>query len=185
MEPNVIAIDNDVPPPAELPGTDEVGEIGTWLLPVRDARGTRIVTGKFLGVGSSRATYHKNHPQDRIAAPGTKCQSCRWFEPRIFKLMSAQEIADIFGVDNNDGDTDNSQDRGYLIHYAGRSIIPGEIAMSRYDMVSTAHEVVEVLTTRRADGSPPRLSIPAARVLAQAAGNDDDIEGAYFNRAVS
>lgn len=152
----------DVVPPAELPDDDEVGTRGVWLLPTDDSRSTVEVRGKFLGMASSRRERHDGHPPGMPKPPGMRCSACRWFEPRIFKLDSG----------------------GYLVHFAGRSAVPGEVVRGRYETARTEHEVIEQLTTRRQDGET-KLTPPAARALAMAAGNDEDIEFAYVNRATA
>lgn len=153
----------DVVPPAELPSAEQAGDFGVWLLPTDDSRSTVEVNGKFLGVASSRRPNHDGHPAGRPQPPGMRCSACRWFEPRIFLLNSG----------------------GYLVHFAGRSSVPGEVVRGRHEYVRTAHEVVEQLTTRRMDSSPPRLTPPAARVLAMSAGHDDELEFSYVNRATA
>ena len=69
---------------------------------------------------------------------------------------------------------ENGGQQRYLVHFA----------RPRHEWHSSGWEVVESLTTRHT-GRVPFLSAPAARVLAQAAANDDDLEKAYANRAVS
>lgn len=157
---------------ASLPGDPEVGQSGTWNLPLTDDQDQTDVltfTGRFLGVWSSRRPYHSRH-DGQFADPGERCSACRWFEPRIFRVDDADPGAPL-------------ERDGYVVHYVGGTIVPGEVMRCRADKVATANEVLEVLTTRRGDKAP-FLTVPAARVLAQAATYDDDLDNAYVNRAV-
>lgn len=157
----------DLVPPAELPDETSCGIWADWTLPTGDSRDVVRFRGRFLGMSSSRRSEHAGHRSDRPRPPNQRCGACRWFEPRIFAI-------------------DPADSRGaYLVHFAGRSTVPGEIALSRHEFVRSAHEVVEVLTTRRVTAPVPRLTQPAARALAQAASHDDEIEFAFVNRATA
>jgi hypothetical protein len=147
---------------AVLPDVEEVGLSGGWILPDDDGGSTVELNGKLLGVSTSHWDRHFGHPLNSFVAPGERCGSCRWFEVRIFR------------------DTDNKQ---YMIHYAGRSIVPEEKTRSRYEWLNGAHAVLEALTTRRVSGV--YLTPPAARVMAQAASQDKDLEEVWINRAVN
>jgi hypothetical protein len=70
-----------------------------------------------------------------------------------------------------------------VLHRAGLSRVPGETARYGLDEIVTAPEVIEVLTTRRRDRDP-FLTVPAARLLAQASAFDMALRDAYENRAV-
>lgn len=158
----------DVEPPAFLPDRELVGETQTWMLPDRAASdGNTWVTAQLLGVASSRRDRHSHATE--LPGPTERCGRCRWFEPRIFLV----------------DDRDENLPRGrFLVHFAGRSSLPGETVRGRSLWVRTGFEVIEALTTRRADTESVYLTNPAAQVLAQAAAADADIEHAYVNRAV-
>lgn len=147
---------------AVLPEVEDVGLQRDWILPNNDGSSTVELNGKLLGVSSSHWDRHVGHKPEEYVAPGDRCGACRWFEVRIFR------------------DQDNKQ---YMIHYAGRSIIPEEKTRSRYEWLNGAHAVLESLTTRRVAGV--YLTPPAARVLAQAAGQDKALEEVWINRAVN
>jgi hypothetical protein len=151
---------------SSLPDESDVGNAAEWIL-LSGSEELRV-NALFLGVGTSYTSWHK-HPPDRHAELNERCRACRWFEPRIFREVSGQ--------------------RRYLVHRAGRSIIPGEVSYTSHEWVHGAYEVIEVLTTRRRDADTgnrlPYLTHPAARVLAQAASHDKDLNQAYVDRAVA
>lgn len=146
-----------------LPSTADLGERRDWVLPTgRD--GTVELDGVFLGMGSSQKAEHRAH-DGRYAGSNVKCQACRWFELRIFRA---------------------TDDGHYLLHFAGRSRVPGEQQLCRHEEVLTHFEVVEALTTRHASDSGPAsafLTFPVARAIAQAAALDEDLRDAFINRA--
>lgn len=196
------------------PGQDQVGTIANWEL---WSDGKLLVTrARLLGMSSSRRSYQHTtqHPGQQYATPEQRCAACRWFEPRIFREVSAA--------------------KRFLVHRTGVSVVPGEVTRTRHEFFSSGHEVIESLTLRRRDtrrppskcpvcdgtglvSRPPGLAgdneqwvanggrtyecracnggvlypedvfltAPAARVLAQAAGHDDELNHAYVNRAVS
>lgn len=151
----------------DLPPDDRVGQILDWELPTGENDVLRF-TGKFLGTASSQRPHHnpESHRAGEYAPTnGQKCGACRWFEPRLFREVLQRPP------------------KRFLIHYAGVSIVPGETLRVWHQWVNGPHEVVEALTTRRMDAV--YLTKPAARVLAQAAAQDDDLLDAYVNRAVS
>lgn len=149
----------------ELPVNVDVGRVDRWVLPTDDGAGEVEVDGIFLGVSSSYRDRHAHRPAIDYAAPRERCTACRWFEPRIFR--------------------ETSGDRRYLLHLAGRTVVPDERTRSRHQWLLSPHEVIENLTTRRVSANEVFLSPPAARVLALAAEFDEDLEHAYVNRAVS
>ena len=156
---------------------ERVGERGTWTIPSEDGQEISF-SGLFLAFSSSHSDTHhfRAHPEGIEKNPipildsdgkSMRCSACRWSEFRIFK--------------------EEDQRVGlwpYLIHYAGLSSIPGEV--TRYRPVKellTAREVIEELTTRKGDSV--RLSIPAAKLLAQAAEIDNgNLKEAYDARRV-
>lgn len=151
-----------------LPTVRDVGRVALWVLPTSDGADEVRIDGQFLGVSSSCANYHQ-HPGGEYATLGKKCRACRWFEPRIFRERAGE--------------------RRYLVHRTGRSIVPDELTLTSHEWVRGPYGVIESLTTRRRDPSTgsrdPYLTYPAARVLAQAAAYDDDLEQAYIDRAVA
>lgn len=165
---------------ATLPDADAVGVTGDWVLPTDDGDDVVELRGVFLGLGTSHRPQHYQH-RGRHAAPGERCAACRWFEPRIFRELRA-------GGQLTPGPTDPTRREAlgrYLVHYAGRSVVPGEVTRSRHEWLSGPHEVIEALTTRRVASNEVFLTPPAARVLAQAANWDVTLEEAYVDRAVS
>jgi hypothetical protein len=159
----------------ELPTVESVGLIDTWRFPVGADVGMSLY-GKLLGVVSSRRPIHdKSHEGRAYARRGDQCGACRWFEPRIFR-----EIYDECEPVSNPSQSHLGR---YLIHFAGMSIVPGETNRLRFEWAVSPHEVIELLTTRH-DRSV-FLTIPAARVLAQAANFDADLKEAYLDRAIS
>lgn len=150
----------------ELPNGDRSGEDATWRLPtssvedrqVRD--GVLVLDARFLGMGSSRRLHHINHA-GVYATTEERCGVCRWFETRIFRIQRNE----------------------YVLHHAGRTIVPGESNYVRHDRAFSPTEVIELYTIRNRDRDP-FLTRPAARALAQAVGHDDDLRDAYENRAV-
>lgn len=148
----------------ELPTEADVGGLTDWVLPSGDE--VVRVRGRFLGFSTSHTSMHQHHGK-RYAPQTVKCRACRWFEPRIFREISGQ--------------------RRYLIHRTGRSAVPGEVTFTSHEWALSAHEVIEALTTRNRGGGDrtPYLTYPAARVLAQAAGYDSELDQAYVDRAVT
>lgn len=149
----------------ELPTLESVGLTQEWVIPTGGNRELRF-HAKLLGVVSSRRPVHdRSHAGREYASQGEQCGACRWFEPRIFREVSRTMLG------------------RYLVHFAGMSIVPGETTRLRYEWAVSPHEVVEVLTTRH-DRSA-FLTIPAARVLSQAANFDAELKEAYLDRAIS
>lgn len=152
-----------------LPPYTRVGAVDRWALPSGDA--IIEIYGQFLGFGSSQGDRHATwHPTSGYARSDQKCWACRWSEPRLFSVKTQDPSEPTLGR--------------YLIHYAGVSIVPGEVTLSKHVWAMTGYEVVEIMTTRRT-GVAPYLHPTAARVLSQAAAFDDEINEAYINRAVS
>jgi hypothetical protein len=147
----------------------ELGKSGVWKLP--DREGTVTVSGKLLGSSSSRSMKHSAHRGESArskqqcdcqmrSCPQCRCSACRWTEFRLFRTKD-----------------------GYLLHRIGCSQVSGEKDRYGWDEIATAPEVIEVLTTRRRDRDP-FLTVPAARLLAQASAFDMALRDAYENRAV-
>lgn len=157
----------EVIPVSPLPRTEDVGRTGRWTLPKGEGDDVVVIEGTFLGVASSRREHHRDHAGRAYADPGQRCGACRWFEPRIF-------YGRVEGTDGPDA---------YLVYRVGATVVPGERNLVGLEWLTSPFEVVEALTTRR-EGTA-FLSIPAARVLSQAANFDRNLERAYVDRAVS
>ncbi len=142
-----------------LPTETDVDSEGSWSLPTEDEQ-TVALEGKFLGMSSSGRKRHNPRAfhNDGHAEKGEKCSACRWSEFRVFR----------------DGD-------GYVIHFAGVSVVPGETLRSRVERRKTAHEVVLLLTTRRPP-EIPYMTKAAADVLGQCATYDQALNYAFVNR---
>lgn len=156
----------------ELPRADALGTDAEWLIPGTDVNDDLQLHVRFLGFGSSYQAEHRNqaHPNGD-PVPRGKCQSCRWYEVRIFREIDAS----------------NGNERRFLTHHTGASAVPGEEMRYRYRLTVSAHAVVEDLTVRNSEGDKgPEtfLAPPAARALAEAAGYDKDLEEAWINRAI-
>lgn len=110
----------------------------------------------------------------RYALPGQRCSACRWFEVRIFEVD--QEST------SDNAPWEDARARYLLLTY-GLSDVPGEVAKRRTTWTNSPFTVLESLTQRR--GSEAFLPATSARVLAEAAAVNSDIQGAYLNRAVA
>lgn len=146
----------------ELPDLDEHGRTGTWE--IKDQGGeVTLISGVFLGMGTSWRPEHKGHRSDVSAPRGTHCSTCRWTEIRIFRGESGL----------------------YYVVNCGASDVPGERDLIKVTPVSTAFEVVENLTSADRQTRRATLTFPARRVLAQAASHDADLRDAYINSPVT
>ncbi len=145
-----------------------VGEKGSWTIPGIN-RSPLDFSGLFLGFSTSHVQGHSRlaHPKGvGLPVPGQRCSACRWSEFRIFRE-----------------DNESTLRYPYLIHFTGRSEVPGEETRYRIEDMLTAREVIEKLTTRK--GGSVYLSIPAASLLAQAAEIDNGpLKEAYDARRV-
>lgn len=178
---------------AEFPQEELIGLYGDWILPLPNDGSTSdddsndtddfedeiLVSGRFLGIGSTRTQQHVvrmpdgkyvQHPS-AIVPDGLKCRACRWFEVRLFH---------------------DSTDDLFVIYYSGRSIVPGESQRCRFVEVKTHYEVFTVLSVEqkpRDDSSntnPLRtnrffFTNPVLRLLAQASSFHDGIKDAYVS----
>jgi hypothetical protein len=168
---------------AEFPDEELIGKTGNWLLPVSDGTPASdgyedeiLVSGRFLGVGSTRTHTHvvrtpegtyRPHQESHVPI-GTRCRACRWFEVRLFH---------------------DSTDNVFVIHYAGRSAVPGEQQRCRFAEVRTHYEVFTVLSVDQRNPGPSFTSRtnrffftnPVLRLLAQAASFHGGIKDAYVN----
>ena len=150
----------------ELPGQLQVGQVGTWIIPAYNLDGVMSevrVDGQYLGWATSQQRHHRNHPSEH-ADRGHPCSACRWSEFRLFRQ--------------------STQPRWYLLHFTGRSCVPGETTRYRDERVFTAPEVVTTLVTRKRDAVTDTmhyfLTVPAERLLAQASDRDEGIKDALY-----
>lgn len=180
-----------------LPGADDAGTTRRWYLPTNnddESRDTEtkyhIVYARFLGVGSSHTDRHTNHElnrdgvEERFVRKGVRCNACRWFEARIFRELVLPPGVDEVAQVSDPGDVTLGD---YVIHFAGMSVVDGEVPFCRTEMTPSAHAVIELMTTRRTTPSGPQvfLAKPAAHALAAAVEFDGKLRSAYENRAVS
>jgi hypothetical protein len=164
---------SDIMSGSTLPGVESVGSSNDtqFTVPIVDSNVTngeltKTFLGDFVGHASTYRPNHFRHTTEFMdPTTGLKCNRCRWFELRIFY---------------------NHSDSCYLLHFAGRSIVPGEVQRYRTEDPVTAYELIETLQAQTSHGansnSGERLTAPALRALSQAAGFDKDIEKAYRSR---
>lgn len=179
-----------------LPDATDAGRVRRWYLPVNEVAGGDpdqesnyyITYARFLGLGTSHTSNHsdhrtRDHDRSEYVRRGERCNACRWFEARIFREL---ELPD--GVASLEELDDPTQARlgQYIIHNAGMSIVPSEVALYRYEVTSSPYMVVELMTTRRVTDGKPQvfLAKPSAHALASAAEYDPALRGAYLDRAV-
>lgn len=146
----------------DLPDLEEHGRTGTWEFTDQGGDKT-LISGIFLGMGTSWRPEHKGHGRAEFAPRGTHCSTCRWTEIRIFRGESG-----LFYVVN-----------------CGASDVPGERDLIKVTPVSTAFEVVENLTSTDRQTRRAQLTFPARRALAQAASHDSSLRDAYINSPVT
>lgn len=144
-------------------------ELGAELSRLDPTR-SLLFHGALIGMITTRRSTHICDFPHGYASTSLRCAGCRWFETRVFRL--------------DDVDSGRVANGRYVLHYVGRSIVPGEVDLPRHELVRSGHEVVEAYTVRRRN-EPPFITKPGARVLAQAAKYDPDVEDAYVNRATA
>lgn len=158
-----------------LPTPEDVGVRGAWDLPVgRNGDVEEEPDATFVGYATTQLSRHVNHDGADYAPQRTKCPACRWSELRLFRVHGAGP-------------------QRYLLHHTGGSRVPDEVFLYRYDEAHSAREVIELLTVRpnldqvnENDMRPrtPFITRPGARLLAMAAGHDDEIQRAYDSRRI-
>lgn len=172
-----------------LPDVTETGQVRRWFLPLKEvgSHSTEFeyhpTYARFLGMGTSFTEHHTDHP-GRFVDRRTRCNACRWFETRIFRqVLLPPGVASLEDVD----DPRTVRVGDYVLHFAGMSIVDGEVPLCRVETTGSAFSVVELMTTRRVTDRGPEAFIakPAAHALAEAAAHDRDLADAYVNRAVS
>jgi len=142
---------------AELyPQPDEVGESDTWRLPLVQEKELEL-NAEFLGVASARQDKH-NHSGE-FAPKGRRCPACRWYEPRIFRVIATGK---------------------YLLYTLGCSNLPGEIDVPRYRYAADAHEAIFNMATHDAEKGTRFLTTPAKMMFLMAAENDPAIAEALL-----
>lgn len=175
-----------------LPDVSDAGLVRRWYLPLNQEPGSTddtphlAVYARFLGAGTSHTESHSRsapHPGGHVPR-GVRCNACRWFEARIFRELVLPDGVD--SLDDLDDDT-TVQTGEYVVHYAGMSIVSGEVPFYRYETTTSPYAVIEGMTTRRSTDRGPEvyLAKPSARALAEASGYDVELRDAYENRAVS
>jgi hypothetical protein len=181
---------DDIMSGTTLPLVDTVGDSDSrWTIPIVDSDYedthdeanmtlTLTINGQFLGMGTTYRPRHNQHVNEYAnTVDGEKCNACRWFELRLF-------------YDDND--------RRYVLHFAGRSVVPTEEQRFKTEFAYSAMEIIDILSSqprgrnvRNEDGTVSKqtvspdvasLTYPAIRALAQACGFDDDIKEAYISR---
>jgi hypothetical protein len=170
---------------AEFPGEELIGKVGDWILPISGGIADSdefddeiLVSGRFLGIGSTRTQQHVVRTDDgkyaqhdgEIVQPGVRCRACRWFEVRLFH---------------------DTSDDVFVIYYAGRSSIPGERQRCRFVEVRTHYEIFAVLSVARRQTNNQNQDLmrsnrffftnPVLRLLAQASGFHSGIKDAYVS----
>lgn len=135
-----------------------------------DATCSLLFHGALIGMITTRRPTHICEFPSAHAPTSLRCAGCRWFETRVFRL--------------SDVDSRTLNDVRYVLHYVGRSIVPGEVDLPRHELAISGHEVVEAYTVRKYN-ERPFITKPGARVLAQASNYDPAIEDAYINRATA
>lgn len=173
-----------------LPGASDAGTVRRWYLPINDGERRDAETeyyqtyARFLGVGTSHTDHHQDHNGQPFIEKGVRCNACRWFEARIFRELVLPDGVDSVATVDDPATVELGE---YIIHYAGMSVVAGEVPFYRYETTRSAHAVIESMTTRRTTSTGPIvfLAKPAAYALAAAAGFDADLRDAYINRAVS
>lgn len=181
-----------------LPDVDDAGLVRRWYLPVNggDTRGIGDpehypTYARFLGLGTSHTAQHSDHvratasrPATRFVERGERCNACRWFEARIFREVDLPDgVEDLEDLD----DPRDATPGAYVVHYAGMSIVDGEVPLYRLETTRSPYMVIESMTTRRVTDSGPQvfLAKPSAHALATAAGFDRQLREAYLDRAVT
>jgi hypothetical protein len=145
-----------------LPLMEENGRQGSWSVTSHDGASV-IITGRFLGMGTSHRPEHKNHPDQDYAPQGVHCSTCRWTETRLFR----------------------GTDGPYYLVRCGASDVPGEQDRIHVLSVGSPLEVVEAMAVTDRATKKPVLSPVARRALAQAAGNSEALRDAYLNSPVT
>lgn len=177
-----------------LPDADDAGTVRRWYLPLTpedrrvDDLEYHVVYARFLGVGTSFTATHTRHVE-RFVPKGVRCNACRWFEARIFREVVLPDGVDDLTELAASGLSERDVRAGpYVMHFAGMSIVDGEVPFCRVETTTSPYSVIESMTTRRTTvdrGPEAFIAKPAAHALAEAADNDRQLADAYINRAVS
>jgi len=197
---------------ALLPKRDLVGTTEHWTLPAGNS--FVELDGRFLGFSTSYRHRHINHAHNEFAVASERCSACRWFEPRIFRETEGQRrfLIHRAGISIVPGESTRTSYEWVISAYEvvealttrkatnkppercpvckGRrrvSFPPG--TAGDIDAISTNSDKTYPCEACDGEGiiyaESAYLTPPAARVLAQAASFDVDLENAYIDRAVS
>lgn len=152
-----------------------MGRPSTQLIEATGPRGQFIFHGSLLGEATSYREEHFDH-EGEYARKGERCFACRWFHAQIFEISRVTDEGSKirYGADHR---------KRYLVVTTGGSIVRGEHQLKRLAFTDSPHDIIEILTIRKA-GMEPYLPAVSARSLAQASQYDDDVRDAYENRAV-
>lgn len=145
-----------------LPDMEENGRRGVWEITAQDGSVT-VITGLFLGMGSSHRPEHKNHPDTVYAPQGVHCSTCRWTETRLFQGRTGM----------------------YFIVRCGASEVDGEEDRVQVVQAPSPLEVIETMAVTDRVTRRPVLSPVARRALAQAAANSPALREAYLSSPVT
>ena len=144
-----------------LPGPDRVGTAGAWRIRSNHREGIALVSGRFLGMGSSHKPEH-SHPGPFVQRG---CAACRWTETRVFAAEGQQPVP------------------LYLVVRRGATTADGERDRISFTWATGPYQAVAECMTRprRGDGTtgPPVLTRAAAAALAQAAAVDAGVREAW------
>lgn len=177
----------------QLPSYRDIGQTRQWFLPLQAEDDYYITVARYIGYGSSHTQNHWDHTGPYIDrnpdGSWPRCNACRWFEIRIFRELGDDvELDDATDLNHEYVAALEDDNLGnYIVHKVGMSMVPGEVPLCRYDVISSPYEVVEALTTRQIRDAGPRTFItkPSAMALASGAQFDEELEEAYVNRAVT
>jgi hypothetical protein len=192
-----------------LPSAELVGREAIWILPTISvhARYLGFATSK-------REFHSPQHRDRPAAPNGTRCGACRWFEPRIFRELDGQHrfLIHYAGLTSVPGETPRLRHEwvrsGYEVIEAlttrrrdpnrppakcpvcdGTGLVSKPPGIAG-DATTWASSYVGPYECQGCGGGgvlhaeTAFLTMPAARVLAQAAGFDHELNDAYVNRAV-
>lgn len=197
-----------------LPTADLVGHEATWVLPSGTTTITTHAR-LLGYASSQREHHSQQHRGRSHAPSGVRCGACRWFEPRIFRELSGsgRYLIHYAGLTCVPGETARLRHEwvrsGYEVVEAlttrrrdperapakcpvcdGTGLVsrPPGVAGDQSTWVSSTLGPYQCQGCGGAGllhAEQAFLTMPAGRVLAQAAGFDDELNDAYVNRAVS
>lgn len=199
---------------ANLPGPERVGDVDLWVLPsdgkIVKSHAKLLGTSS----SHREYQHAEQHPNTDYAKPNQRCAACRWFVPRIFREIDGEHrfLVHRTGMSIVPGEVTRTRhdflstghevvesltlrrrhDRNAVAQKCpvcdGTGLVsrPPGVAGDQNQWSSNQVSTFPCRTCK--DGvlypEPAFLTTPAARVLAQAAGHDHDLDEAYINRAV-